>query len=201
VGHHADGRDFPKTYAALCSTRWACRTAGGRIPIGGTSARARAVIANSGRRGPFNGRRVDPHRAAEGRQILATLSAKRAAIALEICVVNNEDDKRAFRPWSGLRPTRCSLGSFARTPEGKQAYLKIARQIDPSGYTDTQYDELYDFYFGPKSNRWSWIERAPSIPKVYVENMKSNVGGKKLDAMMAADKLVDARLRRSVYWQ
>jgi len=36
---------------------------------------------------------------------------------------------------------------LSTTPEGRQAYIKLAREVDPTGYTDKQYDELYDFYF------------------------------------------------------
>jgi hypothetical protein len=80
------------------------------------------------------------------------------------------------------------LNGSARTPEGKQAYIKLAREVDPPVH-HKQYDELYDFFGEGASHPVD--PNGGLYPEVYVANMKSVVTEKTSTLML--EKLVDAR--------
>jgi ABC-type nitrate/sulfonate/bicarbonate transport system substrate-binding protein len=163
------------------------------VPIGGTSARARAVIANQVDAALLTAGEWIRIEQQKGVKVLATLSDSVPPLPLELCVVTAKMINERPAVVQGFVNAMLNAARYARTPEGKQAYLKIARQVDPSGYSDAQYDELYDFYFGPKSNPLAMDPNGGLYPEVFVANMKSMVAEKTLDAMMPLDKLVDAR--------
>jgi ABC-type nitrate/sulfonate/bicarbonate transport system substrate-binding protein len=162
------------------------------IPIGGTAARARAVIANQ----------VDVTlltlgewvriRGQQGVRLLATLSDTVPPLPLNVCAVSN---KMLERPDVVQKFVNGILNAVrqARGPEGREQYIKIAREIDPAGYTEKQYDELYDYYFGPKGNPLAVDPNGGLYPEVYVNNMKSMVAEKTLDAVVPLEKLWDPR--------
>jgi ABC-type nitrate/sulfonate/bicarbonate transport system substrate-binding protein len=163
------------------------------IPIGGTSARARAVIANQVDAALITAGEWIRIQDQKGVHVLATLSESVPPLPLEICVVTTKMINEHPEVVQGVVNAMLNAARYARTPEGKAAYIKIARKADPSGYTDQQYEQLYDFYFGPKSNPLTMDPNGGLYPEVYVENMKSMVEEKTLDAMMPLDKLVDSR--------
>ena len=163
------------------------------IPIGGTSARARAVIANQVDAALLTAGEWIRVQQQKGIHVLATLSDSVPPLPLEICVVTTKMINEHPNVVQGFVNAMLNAARYARTPEGKQAYIKIARKADPAGYTDQQYDQLYDFYFGPKSNPLAIDPNGGLYPEIYVANMKSMVEEKTLDAMMPLDKLVDAR--------
>ena len=163
------------------------------IPIGGTSARARAVIANQVDAALLTAGEWIRIQQQKGVHVLATLSDSVPPLPLEICVVTTKMINEHPVVVQGFVNAMLNAARYARTAEGKQAYIKIARQADPSGYTDQQYDQLYDFYFGPKSNPLAMDPNGGLYPEIYVGNMKSMIEEKTLDAMMPLDKLVDSR--------
>jgi ABC-type nitrate/sulfonate/bicarbonate transport system substrate-binding protein len=163
------------------------------IPVGGTSARARAVIANQVDAALITAGEWFRIQDQKGIHILATLADSVPPLPLEICVVTTKMISEHPNVVQGFVNAMLNAARYARTPEGKEAYIKIARKADPAGYTDQQYDELYDFYFGPKSNPLVMDPNGGLYPEVYVANMKSMIEEKTLDAMMPLDKLVDAR--------
>ena len=143
------------------------------IPIGGTSARARAVLANQVDATLLTAGEWFRIREQKGVRLLATISDSVPPLPLNLCVVTVKLINERPAVVQGFVNGMLNAVRHARTPEGKQAYIKLAREVDPTGYTDRQYDELYDFY--------------------YVANMKSMVTEKTLDALMPLEKLVDAR--------
>jgi ABC-type nitrate/sulfonate/bicarbonate transport system substrate-binding protein len=163
------------------------------IPIGGTTARARAVIANQ----------VDVTlltlgewvriREQKGVRLLATLSDTVPPLPLNLCAVAakiaNERPDVVQKVVNGI----LNAVRHARTPDGREQYIKIAREIDPAGYTDKQYDELYEYYFGPKGNPLAVDPNGGLYPEVYVNNMKSMVAEKTLEAVVPLEKLWDPR--------
>jgi NitT/TauT family transport system substrate-binding protein len=163
------------------------------IPIGGTAARARAVIANHVDAAPLAAGEWIRIQQQKGVHVLATLSDSVPPLPLEICVVTTKMINEHPDVVQRFVNAMLNAARHARTPEGKQAYIKIARQIDPTGYTDQQYEELYEFYFGPKSNPLAMDPNGGLYPEMYVANMKSMLEEKMIDAMMPLDKLVDAR--------
>jgi len=163
------------------------------IPIGGTSARARAVIANQVDAALLTAGEWIRVQQQKGIHVLATLSDSVPPLPLEICVVTTKMINDRPDVVQGFVNAMLNAARSARTPEGKKAYIKIARQVDPSGYTDEQYEQLYDFYFGPKSNPLAMDPNGGLYPEIYVANMKSMVEEKTLDAMMPVAKLVDTR--------
>jgi ABC-type nitrate/sulfonate/bicarbonate transport system substrate-binding protein len=163
------------------------------IPIGGTAARARAVIANQVDVALLTAGEWIRIQQQKGVHVLATLSDSVPPLPLEICVVTTKMINEHPDVVQGFVNAMLNAARHARTPEGKQAYIKIARQVDPTGYTDQQYDELYDFYFGPKSNPLAMDPNGGLYPEMYVANMTSMLEEKMIDAMMPLDKLVDAR--------
>lgn len=163
------------------------------IPVGGTAARARAVIANQVDAALLTAGEWIRIQQQKGVHVLATLSDSVPPLPLEICVVTTKMINEHPDLVQGFVNAMLNSARYARTPEGKPAYIKIARQVDPAGYTDQQYDQLYDFYFGPKSNPLAMDPNGGLYPEMYVANMKSMLDEKTLDAMMPLDKLVDAR--------
>jgi len=163
------------------------------IPIGGTSARARAVIANQVDAALLTAGEWIRIQQQKGVHVLATLSDSVPPLPLEICVVTAKMINERPGVVQGFVNAMLNAARYARTPEGKTAYIRIARQADPAGYTDEQYEQLYDFYFGPKSNPLAMDPNGGLYPEIYVGNMKSMVEEKTLDAVMPLDKLVDAR--------
>jgi ABC-type nitrate/sulfonate/bicarbonate transport system substrate-binding protein len=163
------------------------------IPIGGTSARARAVIANQ----------VDVTlltvgewlriREQKGVRLLATISDTVPPLPLNLCAVSaklvSEHPDVVQKFVNGI----LNAVRAARTPEGRKLYVKIAREIDPTGYTDKQYDELYDYYFGEKGNSLAIDPNGGLYPEIYVSNIKSMVAGKSLDAALPLATLWDPR--------
>lgn len=163
------------------------------IPIGGTAARARAVIANQVDAALLTAGEWIRIQQQKGVHVLATLSDSVPPLPLEICVVTTKMINEHPDVVQGFVNAMLNAARHARTPEGKQAYIKIVRQGDPTGYTDQQYDQLYDFYFGPKSNPLAMDPNGGLYPEMYVANMKSMLEEKMIDAMMPLDKVVDAR--------
>jgi ABC-type nitrate/sulfonate/bicarbonate transport system substrate-binding protein len=163
------------------------------IPIGGTSARARAVIANQVDVTLLTAGEWFRIREQKGVRLLATISDSVPPLPLNLCAVTNKLINERSNIVQGLVNGILNAVRHARTPEGRQAYIKIAQQLDPAGYTDKQYDELYEFYFGPKGNPLALDPNGGMYPEVFVANMKSMVAEKALDTVLPLEKLVDAR--------
>ena len=163
------------------------------IPIGGTSARARALIANQVEATLLTAGEWIRIREQKGVRLLATISESVPPLPLNLCVVTTKLINERPAVVQGFVNGMLNAVRHARTPEGRLAYIKLAKQIDPAGYTDKQYEELYDFYFGPKGNPLAVDPNGGLYPEVYVANMKSMVAEKSLDAVMPFEKLVDVR--------
>ena len=163
------------------------------IPIGGTSARARAVVASQ----------VDVTlltvgewlriQDQKGVRLFATLSDTLPPLPLNLCAVStkmiNEHPEVVQKVVNGI----LNAVRAARTAEGRAAYIEIARKVDPSKYTDQQYDQLYDYYFGEKGNPLAVDPNGGLYPEVYVSNMKTMVDEKNIDAVVPLEKLWDPR--------
>ena len=122
------------------------------IPIGGTAARARAVLANQVDVTLLTAGEWMRIKEQKGVRLLATVSESVPPLPLNLCVVTAKLINERPAVVQGFVTGMLNAVRHARTPEGKQEYIKLARQVDPAGYTDKQYEELYDFYFGPKGN-------------------------------------------------
>jgi ABC-type nitrate/sulfonate/bicarbonate transport system substrate-binding protein len=163
------------------------------IPIGGTSARARAVVANQVDATLITAGEWLRIRDQAGVRLLATLSDTVPPLPLNLCAVSAK--LIAEHPDVVQKVVTGILNAVraARTPEGRKDYIRIARQLDPSSYTDKQYDELYEYYFGAKGNPLAVDPNGGLYPEVYVNNMKSMVADKSLDAVLPLEKLWDPR--------
>lgn len=163
------------------------------IPIGGTTARARAVLANQVDVTLLTAGEWLRIREQPGVRLLATLSDTVPPLPLNLCAVSaklvNDRPDVVQKLVNGI----LNAVRHARTPEGRAQYIKIAREIDPSGYSEKQYNELYDYYFGPKGNPLAVDPNGGLYPTVYINNMKSMVAGKSLDAVVPLEKLWDPR--------
>ena len=99
--------------------------------------------------------------------LLEPVDQARAVCTLLYCdaVLRSEEGDAA----GAMDSCRAMLNSarYARTPEGRQAYIKIARKVD-AAFSDQQYDQLYDFYFGPKSNPLVMDPNGGLYPEMYV---------------------------------
>jgi len=163
------------------------------IPIGGTSARARAVIANQVDVTLLTVGEWVRIREQKGVRLLATISDTVPPLPLNLCAVSakliNEHPDVVQKLVNGI----LNAVREARTPEGRKQYIKIAREIDPTGYTDKQYDELYNYYFGEKGNPLAVDPNGGLYPEIYVSNMKSMVAAKGLNAALPLVTLWDPR--------
>ena len=163
------------------------------IPIGGTTARARAVLANQVDVTLLTAGEWMRIKEQKGVKLLATISDSVPPLPLNLCVVTAKLINERPNVVQGLVNGMLNAVRHARTPEGKQEYIKLARQVDPSGYTDQQYDELYAFYFGPQGNGLAVDPNGGLYPEVYVANMKSMVAEKGLDTVLSLEKMWDPR--------
>jgi ABC-type nitrate/sulfonate/bicarbonate transport system substrate-binding protein len=182
-----------QTYAALwMSKNGLADGAVDWIPIGGTTARARAVLANQVDVTLLTVGEWVRIREQPGVRLLATLSDTVPPLPLNLCAVSN---KMLERPDVVQKFVNGILNAVrhARTPEGREQYIKIAREVDPAGYNEKQYAELYDYYFGEKGNPLAVDPNGGLYPEVYVANMKSMVAEKTLDAVVPLEKLWDPR--------
>lgn len=184
-----------QTYAALWLSKNGLAAEGtvDWIPIGGTSARARAVIANQVDATLLTAGEWVRIRDQKGVKLLATLSDTVPPLPLNLCAVSakliNEKPEVVQKFVTGI----LNAVRFARTPEGRAAYIKTAREVDPSTYTDKQYEELYDYYFGTKGNPLAIDPNGGLYPEVIVANMKSMVAEKSMDAVIPLNTLWDPR--------
>jgi NitT/TauT family transport system substrate-binding protein len=163
------------------------------IPIGGTTARARAVLANQVDVTLLTAGEWMRIKDQQGVKLLATISDTVPPLPLNLCVVPAKLINERPNIVQGFVNGMLNAVRDARTPQGKIEYIKLARQLDPSSYTDKQYDELYDFYFGPQGNALAVDPNGGLYPEVYVANMKSMVAEKSLDAAMPLEKMWDPR--------
>jgi NitT/TauT family transport system substrate-binding protein len=163
------------------------------IPIGGGTARARALLAGQVDAALLTAGEWLRIREQKGVRMLAAVSESVPPLPLNLCVVPTKliNEKPALV--QGFVTGMLNAVRHARTPEGRVAYLKLAREVDPTGYTEKQYEEMYDFYFGPKGNPLAVDPNGGLYPEVYVANMKSMVAEKSLDAVMPLEKLIDSR--------
>ena len=163
------------------------------IPIGGTSARARAVVANQVDVTLLTVGEWFRIQDQKGVRLLATLSDTLPPLPLNLCAVStkmiNEHPDVVQKVVNGI----INAVRAARTPTGHAEYIKVARKVDPSKYTDQQYDQLYDYYFGEKGNPLAVDPNGGLYPEVYVNNMKSMAADKNIDAVLPLDKLWDPR--------
>lgn len=183
-----------QTYAALwMSKNGIAEGSVDWIPIGGTSARARALIANQVDVTLITVGEWVRVRGQPGIRLLATLSDTVPPLPLNVCAASakivNERPDVVQKVVNGI----LNAVRHARTPEGRAAYIKTAREIDPSGYTEKQYEELYEYYFGAKGNPLAVDPNGGLYPEVYMANMKSMVAEKTLPAVVPLEKLWDPR--------
>lgn len=183
-----------QTYAAL----WLDKNGLGNgsvdwIPIGGTSARARALVANQ----------VDVTlltvgewlriQNQKGVKLMAKLADSLPPLPLNLCAVST---KMIYdHPDVVQKVVNGILNAVraARTPEGRAEYIKIAGKVDPTKYTDEQYNQLFDFYLGEKGNPLAIDPNGGLYPEVYVANMKTMVADKQINAVLPLEKLWDPR--------
>lgn len=163
------------------------------IPIGGTTARARAVLANQVDVTLLTVGEWMRIKEQKGVRLLAAVSDAVPPLPLNLCVVTGKLINERPAVVQGFVTGILDAVRHARTPEGKQEYIKIARKIDPASYTDQQYEELYNYYFGPKGNVLAVDPNGGMYPEVYVANMKSMVAEKTLDAVLPLEKIWDPR--------
>ena len=183
-----------QTYAALWLSKNGLQDGSVEwIPIGGTSARARAVLANQVDVTLLTAGEWMRIKEQKGVRLLATVSDAVPPLPLNLCVVPARLINERPAVVQGFVTGILDAVRHARTPEGKQEYIKIARKVDPSGYTDKQYDELYAYYFGAKGNTLAVDPNGGMYPEVYVANMKSMVAEKTLDAVLPLEKMWDPR--------
>jgi ABC-type nitrate/sulfonate/bicarbonate transport system substrate-binding protein len=161
------------------------------IPIGGQQARGRALLA---------------------RQIDATMLTFGDWVRIQnepgIKLVANLSDAVPPLPFSSCFATRQTVQSkpdivqrfvnglmqavrYARTPEGKGAYLAAHKAQNETSLTDRQRDQFYDFFF--KQNALLVDPNGGMYPDVLYKNLRMLVADKTLDVMPALDKVWEPR--------
>jgi NitT/TauT family transport system substrate-binding protein len=145
------------------------------VPIGGTSARARAVIAGQVDAtmitiGEWLKVRNEP-----GIKMIEELSAVVPPLPLSLCfasadMLNNHRDVVQGYVNGTLNAVRA-----ARTPEGYEKYIESARNYDEGEVSDEEYKELIDIYLGPEGNLFAIDPNGGMYPEVLTDNMKQMV--------------------------
>jgi len=163
------------------------------IPIGGTAARGRALIANQIDVTLLTVGEWVRIKNQKGVHLLAVLSDSLPPLPLNLCAFStkliNEHPGVVQKVVNGM----LNAVRAARTPEGRAAYIKVARKVNPSKYSDQQYEQLYDYYFGKKGNPLAVDPNGGLYPEVYVSNMETMVKDKKIASVLPLEKLWDPR--------
>ena len=135
------------------------------IPIGGTAARARAVIANQVDAALLTAGEWIRIQQQKGVHVLATLSDSVPPLPLEICVVTTKMINEHPDVVQGFVNAMLNAARHARTPEGKQAYIKIARQVDPTGIRISSTTSFTISISVQSRTLWPWIRMGASTPR------------------------------------
>lgn len=163
------------------------------IPIGGEAARARALLAGQVDATLLNIGELLRIEAQPGIKRMAYLRDTLPPLPNSACATTG----KVLRERADIvqRFVNGNLNAIraARTPSGKQQYLAAAKKYDDHGYTDKQYDELYDFYIASPKNPLSLDPNGGMYPDVLQENMRIMVAAGSLKAVFPLEKVWEPR--------
>lgn len=186
-----------QTYAALWLSANGIKAERGDpvdwIPVGGTAARVRAVIANQVDAALITNGDWFRIRNQPGIKILGNLAESLPPLPLSTCAVSTKLISERPDVVQGYVSGTLDAVRHARTPEGKAQMIKLAKELNPGNLTDSDYDELYDYYIGPKGNPFAIDPNGGMYPEVLPVNIKMMVEDKALKAPLPLDRVWDPR--------
>jgi NitT/TauT family transport system substrate-binding protein len=163
------------------------------IPVGGTAARVRAVVA-----GHVDAALVTIGdwiriKDEKGIRLLATLSDTVPPLPLSSCSASEKLLSERPDIVQGYVNATIDAARHARTPEGKAQYIKLYREINPLKLKDEEYDALYDYYLGPQGSQFAIDPIGGMYPEVVASNVKMLVEDKTLNAPLPLERAWDMR--------
>jgi NitT/TauT family transport system substrate-binding protein len=145
------------------------------VPIGGTGARARALIAGQVEATMLTIGEWLRVQNQPGIKFVEYLADVVPPLPLSLCSASAK--VLAERPDIVQRYVNGVLNAvrFARTPEGYEKYVETARLYDEGAVSPEEYAELVEVYLGPEGNPFAVDPNGGMYPEVLVANMKSMV--------------------------
>lgn len=134
------------------------------IPIGGEAARARALLAGQVDATLLNVGELLRIEGQAGIKRMAYLRDTLPPLPNSACATTGKIARERADVVQRFVNGNLDAIRAARTPAGKQQYLAAAKKYDDHGYTDKQYEELYDFYIASPKNPLSLDPSAACIP-------------------------------------
>lgn len=161
------------------------------VPIGGNTARARALIAGQVDAalltlGEYI--RVRDQSGVKFQEYLADVVPPLPISACSTSAQMIEDNPEIVQAY-----VNATLNSvrFARTEEGRAGYLEASREHDPTEYTEEEFAELYEQYLGKTGSLYAVDPNGGMYPEVIHSNMQLLVDDGTLDEMLPLERVWD----------
>jgi NitT/TauT family transport system substrate-binding protein len=161
------------------------------IPIGGGSARARALIA----------KQVDASlltisdwlkvKNAQGLKILGKLADAVPPLPFSSCFVTRATLEKRPKMVQGFVNAAMDAARHAHTREGKEAYINVFQAENPNAFNKEELEELYDFYFN--KNVFAVDPNGGMYADVLRRNLQLMVDAKSIKALPPLDAIWDTR--------
>lgn len=150
------------------------------IPVGGTASRIRAIVAGQVDASLISVGDWLRIKNEKGLKRLASLPDTLPPLPFSTCAVPlkliNERPDLVQGYVSGM----IDAVRHARTPEGKQQYLKLSQGLNQAKLSEKDQDELYEYYLGPNGNAFAIDPNGGMYPEVLPVNIKMMVADKTL---------------------
>lgn len=159
------------------------------IPIGGEAARARALLAGQVDATLLNVGELLRIEGQAGIKRMAYLRDTLPPLPNSACATTGKIARERADVVQRFVNGNLDAIRAARTPAGKQQYLAAAKKYDDHGYTDKQYEELYDFYIASPKNPLSLDPNGGMYPDVLQENMRIMVAAGSLKGVLPLERV------------
>jgi len=163
------------------------------VPVGGTAARVRAVIAGQVDAGIITMGDWVRIRNEKGIKLLGKLADSVPPLPLSLCAVTTKLIAERPDVVQGYINGSLDAVRHARTPEGKAEIIKLTRELNPAKLTDEELDEIYEYHFGAKSSPFVIDPNGGMYPEVLAGNIAMMVADKSLKAPLPIDKVWEPR--------
>lgn len=160
------------------------------VPIGGNTARARAVLADQVDAAMLTYGEFLRISEEEGIKSLGTLPEVLPPLPISVCATSSrmiEESPEIVQAYvNGVLDTV----RHARTEEGKAEYIALAKELGAGDFTDAQYDALWEFYLGPDGSPNAMDPNGGMYPEVIHRNME----------MAIADGVIEEKMPLTEIW-
>lgn len=163
------------------------------VPIGGNTARARAVLAGQVDAAMLTYGEYLRISEEPGVKSLGTLPELLPPLPISVCATSTRMIEESPELVQKFVNGVLNSVRHARTDEGKAAYIALAKELGAGDFTDEQFDALWDFYLGPDGNPLAMDPNGGMYPEVIHRNMAMAVEDGTIPEMYPLEKMWDPR--------